>query len=210
MKDIEADPTGRPAREHPILSPAQTLASPSRSQAVSPADNHPTPRSPRDTADMGDRSPLERNPPTGCFFPDPAAAEWHPVTPLPPSLRIVPVQVNRVSGFEMTTPTLEEIREQLTQADLLMPAPPPRSVSEARWSATTHSSNFTASSRGSMVAYISQLQPPPVPRKARSKYGSGTADLAPGTSASRRVSTVEEEETTGRSVRDQEEGVRYP
>lgn len=70
-------------------------------------------------------------------------------------------------------PTLAEIHERLTKADVGGTPPPPAPPSssshaeDARWSATTRSSVFTAfSSRSSSgAAYVSYLRPPPLLRR---------------------------------------------
>lgn len=86
-----------------------------------------------------------------------------PPTPAP-SYPHSPVEMEVATS----TPTLAEIHDRLTTSDLGMLEPPPTALfnDDSRWSATTHSSNFTAySARSSGAAFVSALRPPPIPKK---------------------------------------------
>lgn len=195
-KDLEAGPTLiHEPTELPTESPASDMSTFPR--VITEAQDDFSPEN--DSTASGGQPPQ-----IGTASPMIKVEEWLPEVPTKAALRIVPVTNHYPRKFEGMTPTLAEIREHLTHSSLEVAGVRPSRAHSKRWSATTHSSTYTASSRASTVAYVSPLQPPPMPRNmyARNSWA-GSPNLKHESVArmddiGKRVSIVKEGEIFGR------------
>lgn len=134
-----------PLRTHPVVSRHTLAAAPPPS---------PTPPSDEDWVRLPEA-------------PKPIVAR-HSMHSQSPQLRIPTPEFHK--DGKLATPTLAEIRERLTGTDsdpaqdLGLLVPPATTAESTRWSTTTYSSTFTASTAHSSMVFVSSLRPPPLPQ----------------------------------------------